>query len=373
MKSTSGEHYIALDHIRALAAFMVFTWHFIHGMNGYPVPFEFTPLVFPLSILDEGHVGVALFMTLSGYLFAKLLHNKHINFAPFIWNRILRLLPLLVIVITIVGLMNYFRKGESLLAYAIWIAKGLLLPTFPNGGWSITVEFHFYIGLPILLWMTRRSKWLPISIIALAIAARTGIYILRGEAQIVGYWTIGGRIDQFIFGILAFHHRAFVKGRHSFVIACLAVFLAFYTFFDQIGGFYNLITYPSPSPLWILIPTIEGYFFATATAWYETSFKQTHGTISRFVARLGEYSYSIYLLHFFVVFSMADLINRYVMPISNFYICCLWSMVMFILMAIPGYLSYRYIESPFLKFRRRYTKPDFCHGPNIEMAQKLAQ
>ena len=62
MRSSSGEHFIALDHVRALAAFMVFAWHFTHAENGYPVPFEYVPALFPFSLLDEGHTGVALFM-----------------------------------------------------------------------------------------------------------------------------------------------------------------------------------------------------------------------------------------------------------------------------------------------------------------------
>lgn len=66
MRSSSGEHFIALDHVRALAAFMVFAWHFTQAANGYPVPFEYVPALFPFSLLDAGHTGVALFMTLSG-------------------------------------------------------------------------------------------------------------------------------------------------------------------------------------------------------------------------------------------------------------------------------------------------------------------
>ncbi len=66
MKSCSGAHYIGLDHLRALAAFMVFTWHFTHSINGFAVCYDFTPVLPPLALLDEGHTGVALFMTLSG-------------------------------------------------------------------------------------------------------------------------------------------------------------------------------------------------------------------------------------------------------------------------------------------------------------------
>ena len=91
MKSSSGQYYLGLDHVRALAAFMVFSWHFIDIHQGQNAP----PPIFPLTFLTEGHTGVALFMTLSGYLFAKLLDGKDINYFSFIWNRTLRLLPLL--------------------------------------------------------------------------------------------------------------------------------------------------------------------------------------------------------------------------------------------------------------------------------------
>ena len=102
MKSSSGEHYIALDHVRAFAAFQVFTWHFLHGMyffqgiEGTPIPYAYVPTLFPLSLLTQGHTGVALFMTLSGYLFAKLLDGKQVSYPAFFWNRALRLFPLLL-------------------------------------------------------------------------------------------------------------------------------------------------------------------------------------------------------------------------------------------------------------------------------------
>src|SRR4051812_6833963 len=137
MKSSTGSHFIALDHVRALAAFIVFAWHFTHATKGYPIPFEYVPAVFPLSILDEGHTGVALFMALSGYLFAKLLDGKSINYRAFIWNRALRLLPLLVLVIFIVGIKKFFLH-ESLRSYAYIVARGPVFPYLPNGGWSIT-------------------------------------------------------------------------------------------------------------------------------------------------------------------------------------------------------------------------------------------
>jgi len=83
VKSSTGSHFIALDHVRALAAFLVFVWHFLHARPSVPVPFAYTPSIFPFALLDEGHTGVALFMTLSGYLFARLLDGKKSSVARF--------------------------------------------------------------------------------------------------------------------------------------------------------------------------------------------------------------------------------------------------------------------------------------------------
>ena len=75
MKSSTGMYFVGLDHIRALAAYIVFSWHFVHVHDGH---LGDSPSIFPLSLLTEGHTGVALFMTLSGYLFTKLLDGKNI-------------------------------------------------------------------------------------------------------------------------------------------------------------------------------------------------------------------------------------------------------------------------------------------------------
>jgi len=34
MRSTTGQHFIGLDHVRAVAAFLVFAWHFSHTNSG---------------------------------------------------------------------------------------------------------------------------------------------------------------------------------------------------------------------------------------------------------------------------------------------------------------------------------------------------
>ena len=350
MRSSSGEHYIALDHVRALAAFMVFTWHFTHGFSGSPIPFSYVPSLFIFSPLDEGHTGVALFMTLSGYLFAKLLDGKRINYLAFMWNRVLRLLPLLVVVVLAVGIQHYL-SGEEIVHYLRTIASGAISPTLPNGGWSITVEFHFYLLLPFILWIVRKSKlWLFVILLG-ALILRLKLHHDRGDMiQYFSYWTIIGRLDQFICGVLLFEYRDLLTRRHVVVAAMVTAFSLFYWYFDALGG---LSLYPPTGALWVFLPTLEGLVYASLVAYYDCSFSPpTHG-ISRFVSRIGSYSYSIYLLHFFVVFSVAEFIGQY-FDLSGFFTACCWSLVCFLLMVPVGHLSYRFIESPFLSFRKRY-------------------
>ena len=114
---------------------------------------------FPLSFLSEGHTGVGIFMTLSAYLFAKMLDGKRIDYKAFIWSRFIRLAPLLSIVILYIGLTEYLPSGNIVSYYVKMIMTGFVQPALPNGGWSVTTEFHFYLLLPFLLLLTKRSKY----------------------------------------------------------------------------------------------------------------------------------------------------------------------------------------------------------------------
>jgi len=355
MKSSSGKYFVALDHVRALAAFLVFTWHFTHYKNGYPVPFEFVPDIFVFSIFNEGHTGVALFMTLSGYLFAKLLDGKKIDYAHFLWNRFLRLAPLLLLVLFLVGT-KYGLDADNIKSYLWRVTKGIVYPTLPNGGWSVTAEFHFYLILPFLLWIARHSKYALLGIIACMIAFRLYLHSQLGEIQDLSYFTIVGRMDQFLFGIIAYRFSSLISGRHLFVGSMATIFLLFYWWFDSVGGFYHYPTYPSPSLIWIILPTIEGLIYGLIIAWYDNSFSHKTGSISTFIAKIGTYSYSIYLLHFFVVFKMARYIHENLIDISNYYLAFAFSILCFLLMIPIAYISHRYVETPFLKLRTPYLK-----------------
>lgn len=355
MKSSTGQHYLGLDHVRAVAALMVFTWHFIHGAaEGYPVPFEGAPWVFPLALFDEGHTGVALFMALSGYLFAKLLNGQSILYAQFFWNRFLRLAPLLILIFIVIGF-QYAYAGQAIFPYLRLLAEGLVLPTWPNGAWSIAVEIHFYIALPLLLYLSQRWKFAPFVAVAIAIGLRCAILLVHGQVQDAAYWTIIGRADDFLMGIAAFKFRGHFTGRHMLAALIAICFAALFWEFDYLGGFYLI---GKSSPIWIILPTAEAIAYSSLIAYYDTTYRPAATGFSWALSKVGDYSYSIYLIHVFFVFRMADFVQRRIMDISNFYVACGWALVGFALMIPIGFVSYKYLERPFLRLRRRYIKKE---------------
>lgn len=355
MRSSFGAHYIALDHVRALAAFLVFAWHFLHGPAGEPVPFADVPSFAPLVLLAEGHTGVSLFMVLSGYLFARLLSGRSFRYGDFLANRALRLLPLLLVVFVLAGIRHQLAT-QRIADYLGSLVSGFVFPAWPNGGWSIAVELHFYVILPMLLAMATRSRWLLLLPVAIGLALRAYWHWRHGEVQTLAYWTLAGRIDQFCMGILFWHLRASIARRHGLAALVAGLLVAAIASFDRSGGFYEMQTYPSPSAWWIFLPTIEAVGYGALVAWYDNSFEHSTKSWSQWLARYGQYSYSIYLLHTFFVFDIARWIDRNLMDISNLYVCSVWSLAAFMLMVVPGHLSYRFIEEPFLKRRRPYLR-----------------
>jgi len=358
MRSTSGEYYLRLDQLRALAAYLVFMWHFLHGVNGIPVAFHVEPLP-PFSIIDEGHLGVSLFMSLSGFLFVRLLQNRKVFYLGFIWNRILRLLPLLLLVLLIGWLRLNVNNAEEVVKinYLNSIAQGWRLPSLPNGGWSITVEFHYYLVLPILLYAIARYGVRVLAfLLFLSIGVRAYLFVNDGTVQLLSYLTLVGRIDQFLLGMLA----AIVARRHPvprwLMVFGVLIFTLIYQLFDHCGGFYDCGDFPSKSQLWIFLPTIEGLFFALLISWFDAQKIENPSSWARCIAHAGQWSYGLYLLHPFWVFGVASWLYLKLGWISNFYAALLVGTGVYLLSLPIAWLSWRFVESPFLKLRVNYVR-----------------
>ena len=353
MRSTEGLYFSRLDHVRAAAAYLVFCWHFLHLTPNFPVPYA-SAAVFPLSLIDEGHTGVALFMSLSGYLFAKLVGDRAIDFPAFLVSRAVRLGPLLTVVIAAWVAIGWLSGAPIPLSD---ITQGFILPTWPKGTWSIAIELHFYLLFPLLLLLVRKQGPLALLIVvASALAIRFDWWRSFGEAQHIAYWTIIGRIDQFAFGMMFAFAPLSPKARGLVAAIAGAGFLVLMHGFDRAGGYWNHSGAASTSPLWIVLPTVEAITYASFIAWYDAASLKLPVRLDRALARIGEWSFSIYLLHFFPAVALRHYFWTTDGSDNNFYVAWIGANVAFVCFLPVAALSYKYFETRFLVYRRPYLR-----------------
>lgn len=190
----------------------------------------------------------------------------------------------------------------------------------------------------------------------LAIAARGVYWLEQGSVHKLAYFTLAGRIDQFVCGMMAFQlsqSRAFRRHATLVLLAAATVFVAGWHLFTLAGGYMRMPDYPSPSPLWIVLPTFEATAYGLIIAGFECSPAAIGGAPGRLLAKVGEASYSIYLWHRVLL----EIILTRITPDRDFPLALAQMIVAFAGVAVLGWLSYQVIERPFLRLRCRYLAP----------------
>lgn len=157
-------------------------------------------------VIIGGGNGVYLFFTLSGYLLflpflRHQLEGRPVNLARYARNRALRILPLYATVVVVLFLVAPAGAHVDWWHFALFIESfspdALHRVDFPI--WSVVVEVHFYLLLPLIAWVIarlgERSPWRTAAIVA---AIGIGSWALRSTRvidadapDIFGAW--GGR------------------------------------------------------------------------------------------------------------------------------------------------------------------------------------
>lgn len=164
-----------LNLIRLFAALQVVYMHSIYYLNLWPGP----P---PLFRLLQSFNGVVIFFIISGFLVTDS-YLKSTSIGEFAKKRMLRIYPALVVNILMIEMMIYLTGGFGhhvrLLRYAAFLAVFLTTASMDWGNylfggpyesygfflnypwgvlWTLTAELSFYLMLPILLEVWRRSS-----------------------------------------------------------------------------------------------------------------------------------------------------------------------------------------------------------------------
>ena len=258
MQSANIAYMPRLDHLRFYAALIVLVYHFAHV--------RLTELDSPLLLVfREGYGGVALFMVLSGFILTSICLGREMEYRGFVVNRLLRIYPLYIVAV-FVAAFAFDRQMDpvSFLAMASFLGNlgHVEAPHFPHL-WTIMVEMQFYLLFPLLLAFIRKMGVTYLAgVLAMLATIRMLVFLLDGSVQDAAYWTMLGRLDQFLLGmVLAMLHRqrGTLLANPAWLAASLLALQGWLLLFTWwCGGYHGPGSPQSPSLAWVFSPLLEG-------------------------------------------------------------------------------------------------------------------
>ena len=345
-----------VESIRALAALGVLAGHaLVDGYRNDPVIFQGWH-----RFVQAGGFGVFVFFSLSGYLLFRPFvratwgERRPIALGQYAINRAVRILPLYYVVF----LVYVFVRQHG----GTWDTWWRFLLVFPNyetstlrlvdgGMWSIVVEVEFYVLLPLFAWLLARlcRRSLPTATV-LMLAIGIGLLMLR---LLTVTWAAGASRTwshslptTFVF---------FVPGM---LLALLQQLLRDRRPEQQPERWPGPLSH---SDLWIGAAAVFFFLAAYRYSWQTQmilpgSFLLLAGAVLplrpglfnrvldwRPLAVLGTASYSLYLWHGPIVLKLSEHLHFAPLLLVSLVICIPLALV-----------SFRVIETPFLRLRRRW-------------------
>jgi len=194
-----------LDHLRGIAALIVFIYHLYHHFFHHWKP---NPDAWFLGLMVEGHTGVGLFFVLSGFILMLIrMNTNRIDYRDFMRNRFLRIFPLFLVVFFVaisIG-RDQFRPADLFYLLFSNLGQAPTSNSFITGAaWTISVEFTFYAAFPFIAYaaLNKGISYLP-RLILILLLFKCGAWFISEHPKHMYYSTLLGRMDQFLIGMLA--------------------------------------------------------------------------------------------------------------------------------------------------------------------------
>jgi peptidoglycan/LPS O-acetylase OafA/YrhL len=360
MRSTNVGYMPRLDHLRLLAALLVFAFHFYHHVAG---GFQAHPKASWLAPVVEGHTGVTLFFVLSGFLFMTIaLRGGDIAYGSFMRNRFLRIFPLYLVVFFVAISIGRDRFQGTDVIYLMF--SNLSLPPmswhFVTGAaWSISLEFTFYLVFPFLAASVREQGggylW---RVLLILLVVKLAAYDISEKSTRMFYSTLIGRFDQFLVGMLA--ALAFDRWQGGLRRAgawllplSIAVVWGALVWQARHASFFGPAL---KDPNWIWWPTAEAACWALVVVAYLSAGLRLPKRIDDGLAAGGEWSYSFYMWHALVIYTVHAWIGPFPFTGRPRLDLLLYGLLVLAACLAFARLSYMTIERPFLRMRGSYLR-----------------
>lgn len=361
MHSLNLQYNPRLDQLRWLAATLVFLFHFhleYRGAGGTGLSGPWTALV------TEGHTGVSLFFTLSGFLFMQIALHQHrtgreIVYRDFLRNRVLRILPLFLVIYLLATSIGRDKFQPQDLLY-LFVTNLGLAPTsgtvITGAAWSISLEFLFYLVFPFLARFTLErgiaylGGWL-----VLMVFFKVAAYTVNDNSTLMYFSTWVGRFDQFLIGMAAAMLHAQWRAQLARVAPLLLIASVALVMFDT-ALMHRIAPFGAApkSAFWVFWSMLESAGWAAVILSWVSFAPSLPGPVERLLGQGGKVSFSFYLLHMGLLHILAVRFKLIAPTGTPWFDAAIMLVLAYGLTWALATLSYHVIEEPFLRMRRNY-------------------
>jgi peptidoglycan/LPS O-acetylase OafA/YrhL len=386
-------HYVELDSLRGIAILGVIICH----IAGRWAALTQGPLIVPIlgvnaiELFAFGNHGVVLFFLLSGYLLTwteeKRAQTGVYSLRAYAQRRALRLIPAYYVAIVVVAVVwPFFLPIKSALIGALinatFLRSLILAPlSYPlltpaPAFWSLTPEVVFYCLLPfIILKLPRLPQRLVLFGVLVLVSLATRVYMWQDSEHPWDFQSTGFT-DLFFYTLPSTHLYLFLAGmllrmliEHLNVqpmpirLQSLLASILFLTSTSLMVPFPYLfmnLSQAEDSPVALLVDLLVIAFFASALL----GAPLLRGVLnSRPLAFIGMISYSLFVFQAIVILVCTYFYERYFFRgfadnliaqhgwLAQWAIFSSYALVILAVAGVISYFSYRYIESPFLRYK----------------------
>ncbi|MBN7137668.1 hypothetical protein A7A76_23500 [Lysobacter enzymogenes] len=346
-----------LDALRGLAALYVVVYH----VMAMPDPHLAAP-AWAVPAIAMGGSGVVLFFVMSAFSLC-LTWPRHAAtgaaLRSFYLSRVFRIAPLLLVLLAAMVLRDQMREPARYGAQEIAWNASMLFGLSPQwqagivmGSWTIGVEMLFYLVFPLLALYVRR---LPAQLALLAASYALAMWAASAAPPALAFLGNGyGLLTQmpiFVLGCVLFGAWQWLRGLPAAprrglglgALACGAAGLAAIP--------YGVLPTGAWTSGWHLSALAYGLILLGLLLAGEGV--AVRALVNRATCFLGTISYSLYLVHPFVVSRLYGAFARLyaALPEGVAYAACL---ALSLALAIPAaWLTYRFVEQPGIRWGRR--------------------
>lgn len=351
-KIGGGERFLFADGLRGLAALWVVLFHLEEGKH-IPFLLQALPEWLGHCLFSNGHLGVPVFLVLSGYVMAWTVRKIRLNSqssASFLMRRLTRLSPpyyfsiLFAIVFLILKAIqikdwSIIPSWPSIAAHALYIEKLFGFKYINSVYWTLWIEIQFYIFFIVVLLVVDNLKKDAVN----HTARYTAFYVIALFSLL---WPLKVLTDPvwpegfirfwycFSAGLMASWTLAFPDKKHElmaifYYMAILGIGLYVHDLFVIIAGATAMLLF------------IAGKF-NYMSKWLNWSWIQF----------LGMISYSLYLLHNPLTGATANILRKILHPglVTDIVI----SVVTISVSIFVAWLAYKLIELPSIRLSHRF-------------------